>query len=47
MVFVARNGHGEKVTIKKLLSKDDQEKPIKMADFTAYARSTLWLTRVL
>ena len=26
LVFVARNGHGEKVLIKKLLSEDDQEK---------------------
>ena len=26
LVFVARNGHGEKVVIKKLLSDDDQEK---------------------
>ena len=26
LVFVARNGHGEKVVIKKLLSEDDQEK---------------------
>ena len=26
LVFVARNGHGEKVVNKKLLSEDDQEK---------------------
>ena len=26
LVFVARNGHGEKVVIKKLLSEDNQEK---------------------
>ena len=26
LVFIARNGHGEKVVIKKTLSEDDQEK---------------------